>query len=167
MNDYTPIGPAHEDIKPSSKEIEEAINVVAEVCRAAGGRLTRSRAQVLTILMEARGPVSAYVILEKLVEHRPWAKAPTVYRALSFLQQYKIVRRIEGLNEYVIQSQPGQDINPVLLICTNCRSVREIENKAIGAERAKICDAAGFVPSLVNFEILGLCAKCSAVAGDE
>ena len=61
------------------------------LCEQRGVRLTAQRQQVLRLLAEHTGAISAYDLLDKLRQSEPQAKPPTVYRALDFLLEQGFV----------------------------------------------------------------------------
>ena len=97
-------------------------------------KITPLRRDVLSILSKARNPLSAYDVLEKLKKIRQGAEPPTVYRVLNFLEEAKMVHRIESQKTYVCCSQQashGTQHETVLLFCRKCKKSFEYEGKEI------------------------------------
>jgi Fur family zinc uptake transcriptional regulator len=114
---------------------------------------------VLGALSGSQRPLSAYDILERA--RSADLKAPVqVYRALQKLQSRGLVHRIEALNAFVAccEHEPGKH-RPGFVICRDCGSVREFEDRRV----AKIAAAAAgpkFSVDLVSLEVYGHCASC-------
>ena len=62
------------------------------ICLQSGARLTRLRRQVFTVLLQARGPITAYELLDRLRAERS-ATAAGVYRSLDFLVAQGLAHR--------------------------------------------------------------------------
>ena len=70
------------------------------ICRARGGRLTPQRRAVLTKLLTASRPLTAYELLD-LVRPEDAAITPaSIYRSLDFLVDVGLVRALRGLPEH-------------------------------------------------------------------
>lgn len=118
---------------------------------------------VLTTLSGSERPLSAYDILERA---RSGAiRAPTqVYRSLQKLEGQRLIHRIEALSAFIACSDGcGEDHNPGFVICRDCGTVREFEDKRVmGVAEA----AAGpeFAIDMVALEIYGHCGSCRSIA---
>lgn len=142
-------------------ERADALDKAEALCRARGTRLTELRRRVLELIWASPRPSGAYAILEALRQERR-AEPPTVYRALDFLIENRLVHRIESLNAYVGCGHPDAPHSGQFLICTRCHGIAEIEDEAIdGAVHAR-AERAGFAISGQTIEISGLCHSCQA-----
>ena len=75
------------------REIDERLEEAAKLCLANGTRLIDLRQTVLTLMLEADGPLTAYQLLDQLKEIRKGAVPPTIYRALDFLIENRLIHK--------------------------------------------------------------------------
>lgn len=131
------------------------------ICQRHGGQLTPLRLEVLALVYQAQGPISAYDLLRKLRESKPKAEPPTIYRALEFLQKYHLLHRIEKDNAYVACEHPHEQHKGYFLICNCCGNVNEIYAPVL--EHAIMDAALGHDFSVENYsmEITGICRTCA------
>ena len=129
-------------------------------CAARAQRLTPMRRQVLQALLSSHKPLGAYEIIDRLAQRsRP---APiTIYRALDFLCENRLVHRIESRNAYVacVHNHDGDDL-VVFLICESCGAVGEAPGAAAAEALKASSRAAGFSPKSPLIEIAGICSHC-------
>jgi len=148
--------PDHDHDRCASTAIAHA----EALCAAHGQRLTPIRRQVLEALLASHQPLGAYEIIERLAhETRP---APiTVYRALDFLRQNRLVHRIESHNAFVacVHDHSGDD-PVVFLICERCGMVGEAPGGAVADALKAASRKAGFTPKNPLIEIAGVCSHC-------
>ncbi|MGL9774054.1 MAG: zinc uptake transcriptional repressor Zur [Sodalis sp. (in: enterobacteria)] len=71
-----------------------------ELCEQRNVRLTPQRQEVLRLMSQQNGAISAYDLLDLLRQSEPQAKPPTVYRALDFLLEQGFVHRVESTNSF-------------------------------------------------------------------
>ncbi len=110
---------------------QKRLQAAAETCSRDGAELTDLRRSVLSLIMEADTPPTAYQLLDRLREIRRGAMPPTVYRTLGFLLDKKLIHKIERLNAFVPCIEPGHHTHPVeFLICRSCGAVEEVEDQA-------------------------------------
>lgn len=132
----------------------------AETCAGRGVRLTELRRQVLILILEADGPLTAYQLLDRLRGTRKGAVPPTVYRALDFLLGQRLIHKIERLNAFVPCAEAGQPHPVQFLICGQCGTVTEIEDAAAAAALEHAAKRQGFHPRSSVVEVEGTCASC-------
>ena len=141
--------------------VETQLAEAKRSCEAHGARLTELRALVLSLILEAETPLTAYQILDRLKERRRSAVPPTVYRALEFLMANGLVHRIERLNAFMGCHGAGGHTHPVqFLICRRCGTVAEIEDHAVTAALDDAARRAGFHAGVATVELDGTCASC-------
>src|SRR3990167_9206614 len=96
--------------------------------------ITQARKAVLTILMSGKKPLTAYEILDQLKKIRTNAEPPTVYRALTYLAEKKLIHRIESNNQYVCCAHLSDfrtRCHGILFICLHCQQAFEyVDNDA-------------------------------------
>jgi Fur family zinc uptake transcriptional regulator len=135
-----------------------------QLCLDHGAKLTDLRREVLELILAADGPLTAYVLLDRLQQTRR-AAPPTIYRALDFLLQQGLIHKLERLNAFLacIDEDPlSHDHAAQFLICRVCHSVHELEDHAIAHAITHAAGAIGFKPEHTTIEIEGICAACAA-----
>jgi len=139
--------------------VNDALQSAERVCAQKGVRLTGLRRHVLELVWESHRPVGAYYILESLMKEQR-AAPPTVYRALSFLQEQGLVHRIASLNAYVGCSNPQTAHAGQFLICGTCRESTEILSGKVTDVLRETAMSAGFDVHQQTVEIIGTCNRC-------
>ena len=145
------------------------IAAVEHACRERGLRLTPIRARVLSLIAEAGKPVKAYELLEWVREERSADGAavgadapPTVYRALDFLMANGFVHKLQSVNAFVACHHPSSAQHSVpFLICDQCHSAVELEDREVVSQLETRARALGFQPRAQTLEVHGLCAHCA------
>jgi Fur family transcriptional regulator, zinc uptake regulator len=129
-------------------------------CEVAPPALNRTQERVHRILTDARGPLTAYAILDRL-RTQTRVTPPTVYRSLSKLIACGLVHRIESLNAYV--ACPGHSHSGVaaFAICSKCGSVEEFVDSRIGDRLQAWSRSHSFRLQDTAVELKGLCADCA------
>ncbi len=125
-------------------------------------KLTRNQTLVLNTLKNAKGPLSAYAILNHLREEG--FRAPLqVYRALEKLVQLKCIHRLESVNAFMVCLHPEncQHELTTFIICENCGTVNEIQNQTIVSSLKQMVQAVDFQALKSTLEVRGLCKKCA------
>jgi Fur family zinc uptake transcriptional regulator len=140
--------------------ITRQLDAAAALCKSNGATLTELRRLVLSLILQADGPLTAYQLLEKLQHVRKGAVPPTVYRALDFLIENHLIHKLERLNAFIPCSE-SHDHEVQFLICGKCGTVAEIEDPAVSRALAKAAEKAGFQPSNALVELDGTCASCA------
>lgn len=123
--------------------------------------LTRNQRLVFDALMRAKGPMTAYAILDEL--RNEGLKAPLqVYRALDKLMAIGHVHRLETLNAFVVCSHPSCSEHELIAftICQECDRVTEITDAGLTAELAKVARAERFKLRRATIELSGQCRAC-------
>jgi Fur family transcriptional regulator, zinc uptake regulator len=144
--------------------IGSALDRAAALCEERGARLTDLRRQVLELVWRGHSAVGAYEILAALQARHPGAAPPTVYRALDFLVEQRLVHRIESLNAYVGCDRPDRPHISQFLICTGCGATAELTDPGIEAAIGRRAEALGFAVEQQTVELRGRCPACRATA---
>ena len=140
--------------------IENALQAASDICSRQGLRFTPIRKRVLELVWSSHEPVAAYQLLKPLRKEKRNAEAPTVYRALDFLQQHGMVHKIESLNAYVGCDHPGEAHVSQFLICTECKQISEQESDSVSQAIAREAQKSDFKVTGQVIEINGVCARC-------
>jgi len=135
-----------------------------KMCLQRGVRLTSQRAEVLRLMAEQPGSISAYDLLDQLRVSEPQAKPPTVYRALDFLLEQGFIHRVESNNSYVMchhfEAPPHTS---VMLVCDRCAAVTEKQAQGVEKIIATLAGEAQFALRHSVIEAHGLCESCAVV----
>jgi Fur family zinc uptake transcriptional regulator len=129
-------------------------------CALRGRRLTPQRRQVLALLLSRGGRATAYQLLEDMHATRANASPVTIYRALHFLMEQGLVRRVATTSTFMACSHvDGQ--HAVFMVCKRCGSVSVVHDEALRRKLERAARTAHFVVSGQETEIKGLCESCS------
>jgi Fur family zinc uptake transcriptional regulator len=146
---------------------EDVIKHAEQSCNENGGRLTKKRKQILQLLLDNHGPLSAYELAD-LYHEVTHEKIPamSVYRMLDFLIEFKLVHKLASTNKFMACSHIACDHEhktPQFLICDDCNSVNEIDidSKLIGALEKSIEDKQ-FKLKSPQLELHGVCESCQS-----
>ncbi len=131
-----------------------------DLCRQRGLRFTALRQRVLALVWHSHKPVGAYEILAKLGEEGRKAAPPTVYRALEFLIEAGLVHRLDSLNAFIGCTDPERSHAGQFLICRECHTVAELDDRDIDLLVEQKARTAGFVAEHQMLEVQGLCSEC-------
>ena len=131
-----------------------------DYCKERGIRFTEPRQFVLEIIADAKKPMGAYDILEKLGKKLDDPKPPTAYRAIEFLSEHGFIHRIESLNAYVTCHSDHRHQGSQFMICDDCGTVEETHLCHLPDPLIKKTIDAGFHLNRWNVELHGLCGKC-------
>lgn len=142
--------------------ITSAIAKAEEICFAKGLNFTRLRKNILKMIWESHVPLKAYDILDKLKKEDKDvdAKPITVYRALDFLLENKIIHKIESNNTYLGCSHPASGHNCYFTICKICNEVEELCETRELKEIYSNLNSKNFISSHITLEIVGICKNC-------
>ncbi len=161
MTDDSVLMPFQANRHSHTRCVSDAISLAEDVCAERGLRLTKIRRRVLELVWGSHEPVKAYDILDKLKHEHQAAAPPTVYRALEFLLQERLIHRIESLNAYLGCGKPSQHHSGQFLICLQCGRVAELDDHDVTELLSSRAEAQGFVVEHQIIELAGLCQSCS------
>lgn len=156
----------HHHDTPAPRDKAARLAEAESLCLAQGERMTAARLRTLELILESNAPVKAYDVIDRFHPEGA-AKPPTVYRALSFLEQMGLIHRIESLNAFVAcdghsHGKQGERHAAGFLLCDCCGSSTEIPHL-----NTSDIDAAatrtGFRVGHITLEVRGLCQACAAV----
>lgn len=143
---------------------EQILSQAEELCQQRNVRLTPQRLEVLRLMTEQNGAISAYDLLDLLRASEPQAKPPTVYRALDFLLEQGFIHRVESTNSYLVCHHFEQPQHTsAMLICDRCGSVNEKHAEGVEAILHTLASQSGFALNHSVIEAHGLCANCNEV----
>lgn len=151
--------------KPTSglpAKVASQLEAAQAHCRALGGRLTLQRKEVFELLLLRGGSAKAYDLQDDMRERHGRVAPSTVYRALEFLMAQHLVHRVDALNTFIACNAEHQAHHPLLLVCSHCEAVTELqddETSELVLDRLRQADS-GFLGS--DIEVKGVCGKCRA-----
>ena len=136
-----------------------------EALRERGLRATPQRVVLHRILRELLGHVTAEELLAAAARELPNVSLPTIYAALSLLEQMGMVRRVSALGGTAIY-------DPVLAphhhaVCRSCGRVWDLDANVDDGSALAAARALGFQDGHAQLTVQGLCADCARrPAGD-
>lgn len=142
--------------------ISARLEAAEVLCSDSGERMTASRRRTFEMILRASGPIKAYELIDHFHDHGA-AKPPTVYRALSFLEQMGLIHRIESLNAFVAcRAEPSMvtEHRAAFLLCTCCGrseefALNDVSPLTTAANRRK------FQIERITIEVRGRCQACA------
>jgi len=135
-------------------------------CLDAGQKLTVKRERILRLLLEPGERLSAYEILDRYKEQfGDSIPAMSVYRMLQFLEEQRLVHKLETTNQYLacVHIHCDHEHNTAqFLICDECQQVKEIMlSKHVVDELTNCVKDSGFTLTNSQIELHGVCADCA------
>ncbi|GJL83296.1 MAG: transcriptional repressor [marine bacterium B5-7] len=150
-----------------SECVDAALGEAERLCRIRDLRLTPLRKRVFELIWQSHRPVTAYELLDRLVQDGRRAQAPTVYRSLEFLTECGLVHRVESMNAYVGCNQPSRGHEVGFFICEACGDVAELADPALSSSVTKGAKQLGFTVHSRLIEVRGTCRACTAIKTDD
>ena len=124
-------------------------------------KISSLRKEVLYILWSAERPLKAYEILAILLEKKPNATPPTVYRSLSFFLTLGIAHKIESIQSYTLCCEPTKNFAlEVLMVCHTCHNVVEIYDDVLRHLISNLAKKKSFQLHNHAIELQGMCGVC-------
>lgn len=119
--------------------------------------------EVLDVLREHSGPMSAYDVLGQLRHNKLNLAPATIYRALSSLTHRGKVHRLESLNAFVACKYDDHQHAWIMSICDNCSAVDEIVSPDLLNALSGVAAESGFTYCRHIIEIYGICPTCRGI----
>ena len=139
---------------------DTSLDELEAICRHRGGRLTPQRRAVLEGLVVSKRPQSAYELRDLLLPKDASITPASVYRCLDFLMEHGLVHRLETTRSFVACEHPDHAHAVQFLICRQCGTVVEAEDKRIAAATTSLGNRLGFAVDHRTVELTGVCAIC-------
>ena len=119
-------------------------------------KLTRIRRHIYKCLVSSPHPLGAYEILEML-DGVGSAKPPTVYRALDWLLELGVIRKISSISKFVVLPN-GQSFDPIaVLLCRECGKAEILKSNGGLKNIINAAKTQGLEDLQATFEIVGQC----------
>lgn len=144
--------------------INSAIKQAEQICKERDVQLTPIRHKVLELIWESHQAVKAYDLLERIKPFNDSAKPATVYRALDFLIEQKLIHRVESMNAFIGCNHMEGKHELLLLICEHCNVIEERPANEVMKSLFEELTHAGFNAHRKTIEIHGTCSRCSLQA---
>lgn len=148
--------------------IETVIEQAEQSCQSHGARLTKKRKLILSSLVQSGKSLSAYELIAQCkADFDESISAMTMYRVLDFLQEEKLVHKLDLANKYIacshITCDHQHDEVPMFLICNQCNSVKEtsIMRAMVDELKQRIAESSYQLVSS-QLEVFCLCEQCAA-----
>jgi len=140
-------------------DLEEALEEATALSAKRGGYLSPQRKKVLSLLLQAAGPVKAYDMLGQLKDDKD-AKPQTIYRALDFLVEMGLVHRIASLQAFTPCQHWAHAHSPALLVCDECGTIAELDADDLMAALTGDAASVDFKARDAVVEVQGTCPNC-------
>ena len=128
---------------------------------ARGQRVTTLRRQVLALLLNRGGQASAYELIDDLptIGRRP--SPPAVYRALDFLMDVGLVKRLSSTNTFVVSpaNRPNSQ-HLIFLVCVSCGAMETVASSNLQRALADAARDYNYRIEGCHTEVKGLCWSC-------
>ena len=115
------------------------------------------------ILSRQSRPIGAYGLLAEMTACLGRRVSPiTVYRALNFLVQQRLARRLESINAYVAFSPGGSSDAEadVFLICNRCGTTAPVHDQTVVTRLQSDAARYAFLADSRVVEVKGICREC-------
>ncbi|MEM9376981.1 MAG: Fur family transcriptional regulator [Pseudomonadota bacterium] len=142
-----------DSVKPSREDLLQA---AADEAQLNGKSLTAIRKHVLGVLLDAKRPMTAYEVLDRL-DGVGSVSPPTAYRALDFLVSLGFVTRVESLNAYLALALGPSDVPLAFFVCEKCGGAAELAATDAVVSLISIADLKGFGVKHASLEVRGDC----------
>jgi len=149
----------HSHLVRVGEKLDDSLREAERLCSQRGGRLTRLRKKVLTLLLQSQRPTKAYDLIEHLGDAGA-ANPATIYRALDFLVKMALAHRIESLNSFVACRHWKHSHSAIFLICDCCGSVTEMDGGESSKKLDQQVEGVKFSMRSAAVEVRGLCHDC-------
>ena len=133
----------------------------AVTAAAKNGDFSKNESLVLGVLTQAKGPLSAYTILDQLRQEGLRAP-PQIYRALEKLVDAGAVHKLESLNAFIACDHPKCDSNGITAfgICDDCGKVTEFAHAILAESLSAVAATRSFHLHHGLIELRGTCDAC-------
>ncbi len=131
-----------------------------QICARNDARFTPIRKSVLELVCAAKKPLSAYDLLDQLKVIHKNPQPPTVYRALGFLLQHKLIHKLSTINAYYSCTCPGDQHAVLFLICKDCNQATELIEPDLMLTLHQRITKSGYHEQYPLVEVMGTCPSC-------
>jgi len=160
--------------KPEA-DLGQLVPEVMAQLREAGLRLTTPRKVIIQRVLERRGAFSAEELLAEVRRIDALISLPTVYRTLSVLGRYGLVRRVENREgRQVFEAAMGKTTRAVV-VCEDCGGRVELDDPCLDVRQRYLLQRMGYDPREIRLEVKagcqelrerGCCDRCGPERGN-
>lgn len=136
----------------------KTFNDLLQHCQQQMISLTNQQELILQIVYQHDTALTSNDILKLLQNQNPTANRMTIYRAIEYLLEQKLIHKIQLNNTYTICKHPS-DHSCQILVCTKCGKQQEIHSHPICSALDNLQLQYGFTFSN-PLEITGICRNC-------
>lgn len=135
------------------------LDILLQKVKKVGGRITKTRTAILSLLLSATRPLSVAELLVLLKERGLTVDRTTIYRELNFLVNHNFLKEVRLIGEPSLFELQLEHCHH--LVCLKCHAVKKItlcnhlesqEQQIMKKEKFKISDH--------SLEFYGLCHLC-------
>ena len=138
--------------------LEAHLEYAERAVAAHNSRLTPIRRHIYKCLLKTDTPLGAYDILDML-DGIGASKPPTVYRALDWLIEMGLARKVESISKYMAKTANEEDEHMALLLCQTCGHAEPFDAGPALKSLGNLAKAKGFQEQQTVIEIIGQCAE--------
>ncbi len=142
----------------SSCSTEARIAAAEHRASQAGSALTPIRRHIYEILLQAEEPLGAYDIVGCL-DGVGCARPTTAYRALDWLEDLGLARKIRSVSKYVALKSGPSDAPLAFIICQECGTTEQIALGSESQELLSVFETKGFQTLNPTIEVSGRCLE--------
>jgi len=146
---------------PDKNTTEAAILSFRDRCRAAGLALTHQREIIFRTVYELSSHPTPEAIYDKVRAEIPSISLATVYKNVKTFVDSGLLREVSPLHGSLRVDANTDDHHH--LVCTECRTVIDLENGDLEPVRLRRPLPPGFVLQRYAVEFYGLCPRCAAI----
>jgi Fur family ferric uptake transcriptional regulator len=139
--------------------MNETVELFSDGLQENGYRLTSARREILSVLVQSGGHVTADDLAEMVRQIAPGIGRMTVYRTLDLLSQLGLIRPVyqgTAAAHYVLMNE-GHHHH---LVCSDCGAVIEVEDCVFEEFGHELGDRFQFLVRGHLLEIFGICREC-------
>jgi Fe2+ or Zn2+ uptake regulation protein len=145
---------------PGENNSAAAVQEFRDRCRAAGLALTHQREIIFRTVYELRSHPTPEAIYEKVRAEIPSISLATVYKNVKTFVDSGLLREVSPLHGS-LRVDANTD-NHHHLVCTECRTVIDLDEDDLEPARLRRPLPEGFVLQRCAVEFYGLCPRCAA-----
>jgi Fur family zinc uptake transcriptional regulator len=139
-------------------KVDNHLKYAEQIAAHHNARLTPIRRHVYKCLLMSDAPIGAYQILDML-DGVGAAKPPTVYRALDWLIDLGLAKKIESISKYMAKTSQEEAQQLALLLCKTCGHAEPFDAGPVLESIGDFAKSKGFQKDQTVIEIIGQCSE--------
>ena len=143
----------------AAKSHDDRVRRALDTIRESGGRVTGSTRQVISILAESPGHLTAEDLIAQVELRTPGVSPSTIYRVIHRLNQLNVVEHIHSGNGpafYHLHEQAHAH-----LLCTECGAITDVPDAIFRSVSKAVRSSYDFVVAPRHSAVLGHCVTCA------